>query len=188
MTASLFILETVIFISAVYLLTGNRTAVLIGLLYAVLAVLCIVLLITLIRRKLLLFSNTFCELLDQMMAGNKIELPEPEEESLFYKIIHRLLRLYEIMGESHESVAKERSDLQELISDISHQVKTPITNLKMVNATLLEQEVPKEKRIRLPWIFLAALIVVLAVIYLIFSVYAKMELKNTSTLSAIREE
>lgn len=42
--------------------------------------------------------------------------------------------------------------------------------------------------LKLPWIFLAALIVVLAVIYLICSVYAKIELKNTSVLSAIREE
>ena len=36
--------------------------------------------------------------------------------------------------------------MQELISDISHQVKTPIANLQMVNATLLEQPVTEEKR------------------------------------------
>ncbi len=40
---------------------------------------------------------------------------------------------------NENSVASERADLQELISDISHQVKTPIANLKMINATLLEQ-------------------------------------------------
>ena len=50
------------------------------------------------------------------------------------------------MQESKNSVASERADLQELISDISHQVKTPIANLKMVNATLLEQEVPSDKQ------------------------------------------
>lgn len=68
-----------------------------------------------------------------------------EEESLFYKINHRLLRLYEVMRENQESVAKDRADLQELISDISHQVKTPIANLQMVNATLLEQSMSEEK-------------------------------------------
>ena len=40
----------------------------------------------------------------------------------------------------------------------------------------------------LPWLFLLALIAVLTVIYLIFTVYAKVELKKTSILSAIREE
>ena len=63
-----------------------------------------------------------------------------------YKINHRLVRLYEVMQESKNSVASERADLQELISDISHQVKTPIANLKMINATLLEQEVPPDKQ------------------------------------------
>jgi len=69
-----------------------------------------------------------------------------EEENLFYKINHRLTRLYEVLRENQESIAKERANLQELISDISHQVKTPIANLQMVNATLLEQPVPEEKR------------------------------------------
>ena len=50
------------------------------------------------------------------------------------------------MGENRRGIAKERAELQELISDIAHQVKTPIANLKMVNATLLEEPVPEEKR------------------------------------------
>lgn len=40
----------------------------------------------------------------------------------------------------------------------------------------------------LPWLFLLALTAVLAAIYLIFTAYAKSELKKTSILSAIREE
>lgn len=50
------------------------------------------------------------------------------------------------MRESRLRIDKERADLQELISDISHQVKTPIANLKMVNSTLLEQSVPQDKQ------------------------------------------
>ena len=42
--------------------------------------------------------------------------------------------------------------------------------------------------LKLPWMFLLALIVVMAGIYLIFSMYAKSELKKTSILSAIRDE
>lgn len=50
------------------------------------------------------------------------------------------------MRESRRRTAGEKAALQELGSDISHQVKTPIANLKMVNSTLLEQNVSAEKR------------------------------------------
>lgn len=42
--------------------------------------------------------------------------------------------------------------------------------------------------LKLPWIFLLLLIAVLMVIYFVFSMYAKSELKKTSILSAIRDE
>lgn len=41
--------------------------------------------------------------------------------------------------------------------------------------------------LELPWLFLLALIAVLAVIYLIFTAYAKAELKKAEILPAIRE-
>lgn len=100
----------------------------------------------LIRRKLTLFSDLICMTIDDMLSGNTDPPQMPEEESLFYKINYRLRRLYEAMNENQNRIAKEREDLQELISDISHQVKTPIANLKMINSTLLEQNVPPQKR------------------------------------------
>lgn len=42
--------------------------------------------------------------------------------------------------------------------------------------------------LKLPWIFLLLLIAVLMVIYFVFSMYAKSELKKTSILSTIRDE
>ena len=129
-----------------YILTGNVTVVLSGLLYILLVLLSITLFIMIIRRKLTLFSDKFCEMLDHMLA-EEIEPPQAaEEESLFYKINHRLVRFYKVMRENRNSVARERANLQELISDISHQVKTPIANLKIVNATLAEQSMPEERR------------------------------------------
>lgn len=88
----------------------------------------------------------FCSLMDDMLSGNMQPKQTVEEESLFYKIEYRLNRLYEVMQENKNGIAQERADLQELISDISHQVKTPIANLKMINSTLLENEVPVQKQ------------------------------------------
>ena len=133
-------------LAAVYLLTGNLILVWLGLLFTILVFACVAVFVAFLRRKLVLFSDSLCRTMDDMLDGAAPPPQIHEEENLFYKINHRLLRLYEVMRENRESVAKERADLQELISDISHQVKTPIANLQMVNATLLEQSVPEEKR------------------------------------------
>ena len=131
---------------AVYLLTRNTTAVWCVFLFSLFVLLSVICFVALIRRKLVRFSDAFCVLLDDMLSGEAVPQQSIEEESLFYKINYQLGRLYEVMQENKNSIAKERADLQELISDISHQVKTPIANLKMINSTLLEQEIPAEKR------------------------------------------
>ena len=135
--------------AAIYLLTENITAVGYVFLFSVFVLLCVICFVTLIRRKLVMFSDSFCGQMDDMLSGDIMQPKQTiEEESLFYKINYRLGRLYEVMQENKNNVAKERADLQELISDISHQVKTPITNLKMINTTLLEQPMTEEKRQR----------------------------------------
>jgi len=131
---------------AAVLLTRNLIIVWLCLLYIVLVLTCVILFVAFLRRKLVLFSDSLCRTIDDMLNGAAQPPQVCEEESLFYKINHRLLRLYEVMRENQESVAKDRADLQELISDISHQVKTPIANLQMVNATLLEQSMSEEKQ------------------------------------------
>ena len=132
-------------ITAAFLFTRNSTIVWLGLLFILLVFACAALFVAFLHWKLVLFSDNLCQTIDDMLNG--AAAPQVcEEENLFYKINHRLVRLYEVMRENQESIVKERADLQELISDISHQVKTPISNLKMVNATLLEQPMPEEKQ------------------------------------------
>ena len=143
--AFLGLLSTVTIIAA-FLLTRNPAIVRLILLFILLVFTCTALFVAFLRRKLVLFSDRLCETIDNMLDGASVPPQVYEEENLFYKINHRLVRLYEVMRENRESVAKERADLQELISDISHQVKTPIANLRMVNATLLEQSLTEEKR------------------------------------------
>ena len=112
--------------AALYGLTQNITAVWYVVLFGIFVLLCAVCFMVLVRRKLAMFSDSFCSLIDNMLSGNMQPKQIIEEESLFYKIEYRLNRLYEVMQENKNSIAQERADLQELISDISHQVKTPI--------------------------------------------------------------
>jgi signal transduction histidine kinase len=127
-------------------LTRSAAVFIWGLIVAALIAFWIMFFISPIRKKLIVFSDEICRALDGMMNGEFEWQIISEEESLLAKINYRLTRLYETMRENNRRVAEEKMALQELISDISHQVKTPIASLKMVNATLLEQNVPKDKQ------------------------------------------
>lgn len=142
----LLLLATGFISASVYMLTRNTDAVWCVFLFSFFILLCVICFVVLIRRKLVKFSDAFCVMLDDMLSGAEQPRQSVEEESLFYKIGFRLDRLYEVMQENKNNIAKERADLQELISDISHQVKTPIANLKMINSTLIDQEVPVQKQ------------------------------------------
>ncbi len=55
------------------------------------------------------------------------------EETMDSKIRHQLLRLQEILVSQKQDAQKERKELQELISEIAHQMRTPLTNLKKLS-------------------------------------------------------
>lgn len=144
--ALFFFVSSALFLLSLMLAPNTETVLVCGVCYISLTGFSILWFIWFLRRKLVLFSDEICRLLDHMMAG-QMQLPQTaEEESLFYKIHHRLIRLYEALQEHKRTIAQERSDLQELISDISHQVKTPASNLKLISATLSDQSMPSSQR------------------------------------------
>ncbi len=111
------------------------------LLYLLLGVLWVVL----IRRKLLVFLESVSGCIDRMVDGEEGITFDLESETLLGKFNYKLQRLYGIMQNEKRQVKAEKQSIQEMISDISHQVKTPVTNLKMYNSTLLERQLAPEK-------------------------------------------
>lgn len=98
-------------------------------------------------KRLSLFTSELCKILDNMIDGDEEPKPTDNSETLFARINHRITRLYQIMQENRRKVEEERQELQTLVSDISHQVKTPVSNLKMVTDTLLTRPVTETERI-----------------------------------------
>lgn len=104
------------------------------------------LLVLFFGKRLSHFTSNLCRTLDNMIDGNEELQKSNDSETLFARINHRLIRLYEIMQENRHKVDMERQELQMLISDISHQVKTPVSNLQMVTDALLTKPVSEEER------------------------------------------
>lgn len=131
----------------VFLVTRNITSAGVCLLTASLLAVWAFLLVSVLQNRLCLFSDDVCETIDEMMRGEAVPKIIFDEDTLLDRINHQLYRLYQMLQANRRSMEEQRADLQSMISDISHQVKTPATNLKMAAATLLEQELPRKQQI-----------------------------------------
>lgn len=128
-----------------YITTFSGLIIYISIIESIVAILSIIGIIISTRKKVVEFSEQLCQILDEMVNGSfKSELKNCEE--VYYKLNHRLVTLYEIMQSEKEQIAQEQLYLKEMISDISHQVKTPIANLKIINSTLLNEKLPSQVR------------------------------------------
>lgn len=97
------------------------------------------------RRKISAFSKELCQILDDITYES---IPDftVTEDTLDGKINVKLKRLYEILNGQTEQSRRDKEKMQSLVSDISHQVKTPTANLKMYMQILARQDIDGEKR------------------------------------------
>ena len=98
------------------------------------------------RRQASLFADDLCETLDALIAGREPENYRPYEDSLTARVQGKLLQYYDIMSEGRRQSERDKQTIQGLVSDISHQVKTPVANLKMFTGILRRHALPPEKQ------------------------------------------
>ena len=127
-------------------MTGQGWVLLVGALLTACALVWLFLLTLLFAKRLSQFTSDLCQTMDSMITGGEEPARAEDRETIFARISYRLSRLYGILQENRRKVDEERRELQTLVSDISHQVKTPVANLKMVTDTLLAKPVTEQER------------------------------------------
>ena len=132
--------------AVLFTMTGERWVLVGGGLLTVCALVWMFLLTVAFGRRLSIFTGELCRTMDRMISGGGEPVRAADSETLFARISYRLSRLYGILQENRRKVDEERQELQMLVSDVSHQVKTPVANLKMVTDTLLSKPVTEEER------------------------------------------
>ena len=80
------------------------------------------------------------EQITEYIAGNLESRIECDEEGELYKLFHRINALASILSARAENEGKSREFLKDTISNISHQLKTPIAALNIYNGIIQEAE------------------------------------------------
>lgn len=98
------------------------------------------------RRCLVIYTAKINDCLDSMIIGDESITFDEEEETLVGKIQVKMRQLYEIMQARAAESQKERKNLEKTISDISHQVKTPIASIRMYQNILMRPQISEADR------------------------------------------
>ena len=96
------------------------------------------------RYKYLKFTNKIINSIDNFVNG-KYEKDNINKETLDSKIDSKLYKLSEVVEGKTEKSNRAKAEVEQMVSDITHQVKTPISNIRMYSDTIINNDLPKDK-------------------------------------------
>ncbi len=87
--------------------------------------------------------DNYCK---EILKGNYLLDLKEEDESDFSKLKNDIYDMTVMLKEKNGLLEKNNKDIEKLIADISHQLKTPLTSLNLIN-DILYTDLPEEKKI-----------------------------------------
>lgn len=85
------------------------------------------------------------KLLDCVLSQEKIEISDVKEGELS-ALVHKIHRIQEVLGKQIEKAEQEKEQVKSLVSNMSHQLKTPLANLSVYTEILSNQELEEKKK------------------------------------------
>ena len=85
------------------------------------------------------FAKRLEESLDDILSGKEPKRDWEDEDSLWGMVCEKLRRVNHVWQRKEEESLSEKNKMKELISDISHQTKTPAANLKLCMEILQDE-------------------------------------------------
>lgn len=98
------------------------------------------------RSRMLGVLHALSELVQDLADGRSEASVPFYEDSLPSKLQNQIIRLSRRMDAERSRYRQESREIKTLISDISHQLKTPMANLAMYAGLLRDDSLPEEKR------------------------------------------
>ena len=73
---------------------------------------------------------------EDILADRKLSVSSPGDELLLARIENQLVRIQEILDGRRKEAEKSRDEIQKLISEIAHQMRTPLANIESYTCLL----------------------------------------------------
>lgn len=111
---------------------------------------CIIVIVFLIRKYILLqkdiyeYTKKLDIALNQMLNNEELKSNFSEADDLWGKVYDKLVQLSNMYAHKNLEISEEKNKLKELISDISHQTKTPISNINLY-LEMIEDEINQNR-------------------------------------------
>lgn len=131
-----------------YILFGSNSILLINISILVVLVCFNVVLFIHIFRNFITKLEKISFTIDRVMDGDFSHISDytEDEEGILSRLEFQFYQMGRRMKLNVENLSCEKENIKSLVTDISHQIKTPLASIKMFNTMLLEDELnPKEK-------------------------------------------
>ena len=96
------------------------------------------------KQKYVRFTENIEKQIDDFINGD-FDKSNINEEQLDSKLSSKLYKLGNIINAKMEKNSQSKKEIQEMVSDIAHQIKTPIANIRMYSDTISNNDLSKEK-------------------------------------------
>ncbi len=90
--------------------------------------------------------DSLSQTIESIIDDNPQDIFSTIEDTMLSKLQSQIIKLSDILKAYNIKQKKEKDNITALISDISHQLKTPLANLNMYNSLLLDEKLDDNKR------------------------------------------
>jgi len=142
----IIIVISIIFISSVYLYTKDNKAFIFSTIFSLIIIGIFIFYIKVFDNYMKNIFQQLSEMISTITDLKEVEIFSTLEDNMLSKLQLQVLKLTGILKGQNKEITKERNEIKTLISDISHQLKTPLSNLKMYFEFLKEENLSEEKK------------------------------------------
>lgn len=148
-TILLIIISSISFAGIISYLFSNFDIRIIGIVsvFSIVIITICIIFILLVSRNVGNTLEALSQTIESIIDENPVNIFSTIEDTMLSKLQSQILKLSDIL-KSHSIKQKEEKDaITALISDISHQLKTPLANLNIYNSLLLDENLDDDKRL-----------------------------------------